>query len=95
MHRRTLGRTGLEVSAIALGCAAFSYSQPSRGWDPHSDEGRAVVHETIATSLDLGINYVDTAAAYGDGYSETLVGDVMKTRRSECVLASKVWYRHD
>ena len=95
MHRRTLGRTGLEVSEIALGCAAFSYSQASRGWDPHSEKGRTVVHETIGTSLDLGINYIDTAAAYGDGYSETLVGDVMKTRRSECVLASKVWYEHD
>jgi aryl-alcohol dehydrogenase-like predicted oxidoreductase len=95
MRRRTLGRTGLEVSEIALGCAAFSYSQASRGWDPHSDEGRMIVHQTIDTSLDLGINYIDTAAAYGDGYSETLVGDVMKTRRSECVLASKVWYEHD
>ena len=89
MRRRTLGRTGLEVSEIALGCAAFSYSQASRGWDPHSDEGRMIVHETIDTSLDLGINYIDTAAAYGDGYSETLVGDVMKTRRGDCVLESQ------
>jgi aryl-alcohol dehydrogenase-like predicted oxidoreductase len=38
---------------------------------------------------------VDTAPAYGDGYSETLVGEVMRTRRRDCVLASKVWYELD
>ena len=42
-----------------------------------------------------GINYLDTAPAYGNGYSETLVGEVMKTRRKDCVLASKVWYELD
>ena len=95
MQRRQLGRTGLEVSPIALGGAAFSYVQRSLGWDPLSDEGRKVVHATLNAALDRGINYVDTAPAYGDGYSETLVGEVMKTRREDCVLASKVWYELD
>ncbi len=95
MDRRTLGRTGLAVSPIAIGGAAFTYVQKSAGWDPMSDEGRKVVHATLHSALDRGINYVDTAPAYGNGYSETLVGEVMKTRRDDCVLASKVWYELD
>ena len=95
MQKRKLGRTDLEVSPIALGCAAFSYTQSTSGWNPKSDEGRSVVHDTIETALDLGINYIDTAPAYGNGYSEELVGEVMRTRRKDCVLASKVWYELD
>lgn len=95
MQRRKLGKTDLEVSPIAIGGAAFSYVQRSTGWDPLSDDGRTVVYETLNTALDRGINYIDTAPAYGDGHSETLVGEVMKTRRKDCVLASKVWYELD
>ncbi|CAB3733790.1 hypothetical protein LMG22037_05827 [Paraburkholderia phenoliruptrix] len=95
MKKRVLGRTGLEVSPIAIGGAAFAYVHRSKRWDPMSNEGKQVVHATLHRALDLGINYVDTAPAYGNGYSETLVGEVMKTRRSECVLASKVWYELD
>jgi aryl-alcohol dehydrogenase-like predicted oxidoreductase len=95
MQRRKLGRTGLEVSPIAIGGAAFSYVHRSRGWDPMSEDGRKVVHETLNAALDCGINYIDTAPAYGNGYSETLIGEVMKTRRKDCVLASKVWYELD
>lgn len=43
MQRRQLGRTGLEVSPIAIGGAAFSYVHRSMGWDPLSDDGRKVV----------------------------------------------------
>jgi aryl-alcohol dehydrogenase-like predicted oxidoreductase len=95
MKTRVLGRTGLAVSPIAIGGAAFTYVQESTGWDPMSEDGRQVVHRTLHTALDAGINYVDTAPAYGNGYSETLVGEVMKTRRDDCVLASKVWYELD
>jgi aryl-alcohol dehydrogenase-like predicted oxidoreductase len=95
MDKRILGRTGLSVSPIALGGAAFSYVEEKTGWNPRSPEGRAVVIATLNAALDAGINYLDTAPAYGDGYSETLVGEVMKTRRQDCVLASKVWYEHD
>ncbi len=95
MQKRKLGRTGLDVSPIAIGGAAFSYVHGSMGWDPMSEDGRKVVYETLNTALDRGINYVDTAPAYGDGYSETLIGEVMKTRRKDCVLASKVWYELD
>jgi len=95
MQKRSLGRTGLQVSPIAIGGAAFSYVQKSRNWDPMTDEGRQVVVDTLNAALDHGINFIDTAPAYGEGYSETLVGLVMKDRRDECVLASKVWYDLD
>ena len=95
MKKRTLGRTGLEVSPIAIGGAAFAYVHRATGWNPLSEDGRKVVHATINAALDQGINYIDTAPAYGNGYSETLVGEVMQTRRSDCVLASKVWYELD
>lgn len=95
MLKRKLGRTGLEVSPIAIGGAAFAYEHRAQGWNPFSDEGRKIVLETLNTCLDLGINYIDTAPAYGKGYSETLVGEVMKTRRKDCILASKVWYELD
>lgn len=95
MKMRKLGRTGLLVSPIAAGGAAFSYVHKLQGWDPLSDEGRKVVHRTLHECLDRGVNYIDTAPAYGNGYSETLVGEVMKSRRKDCVLASKVWYELD
>jgi aryl-alcohol dehydrogenase-like predicted oxidoreductase len=95
MKTRTLGRTGLEVSPLSIGGAAFAYVHKMGGWDPMTDEGRQVVYRTLHTALDNGINYLDTAPAYGNGYSETLFGEVMKSRRKDCVLASKVWYELD
>jgi aryl-alcohol dehydrogenase-like predicted oxidoreductase len=95
MKKRVLGRTGLEVSPIAIGGAAFAYVQESRGWNPTTESGRDVVYSTLHAAIDSGINYVDTAPAYGNGQSEALVGHVMKARRQECVLASKVWYELD
>jgi aryl-alcohol dehydrogenase-like predicted oxidoreductase len=95
MKKRKLGRSGLEVSPIALGGAPFGYCNSANDWDPHTPAGRRVAIGTINHAIDRGINYLDTAPAYGDGYSETLFGEVMKTRRDECVLASKVWYDLD
>jgi aryl-alcohol dehydrogenase-like predicted oxidoreductase len=95
MERRRLGRTGLEVSPIALGGAPFGYVQRSRDWDPGSAAGQATTAATINTALESGINYIDTAAAYGDGQSETLIGRAIRTRRDECVLASKAWFELD
>lgn len=50
---------------------------------------------TLNHGIDRGINYIDTSPLYGDGHNETLAGEVMRTRRDECVLASKVWYELD
>ena len=90
MKKRSLGRTGLQVSAIALGGAPFGYVNRANDWDPFSAEGKKLAVKTVNHALDSGINYIDTAQAYGDGNSESIIGEVMKTRRGECVLASKV-----
>ncbi|MDM0116261.1 aldo/keto reductase [Variovorax sp. J22R133] len=95
MKLRKLGRTGLDVSPIAFGGATITYSQKSTGWDPRSEEGRKKVIETVHYALDKGINYIDTSPMYGDGYSEEMLGEVMKSRRKDCVLASKSWFELD
>jgi aryl-alcohol dehydrogenase-like predicted oxidoreductase len=95
LQKRRLGRTGLMVSPIAMGGAAFAYEQASTGWTTRSEAGRNGAIATIHAALDAGINYLDTAPGYGDGHSESIVGEVMKTRRDDCVLASKVWYELD
>nr|WP_239566147.1 aldo/keto reductase [Paenibacillus sacheonensis] len=53
-------------------------------------EGRQTAISTIHAALDAGINYVDTAPSYGNGHSESIIGEVMRTRRDECFLATKV-----
>jgi aryl-alcohol dehydrogenase-like predicted oxidoreductase len=90
MRKVVLGRTGLEVSRIALGGYPFGGVNLAQGWDPWSDDGRKTAVATINRALDLGVNYIDTAPAYGAGNSETLIGQVMRTRRDESVLATKV-----
>ncbi|WP_353711989.1 aldo/keto reductase [Arthrobacter sp. K5] len=76
MQKRSLGRTGLEVSPIAIGGAAFTCVHEATGWNPLSKEGADVVVDTLNACLDSGISYIDTAQAYGDGYGETLIGRV-------------------
>ena len=95
MKTRKLGRTGLDVSSIGIGSACYSYVNSAQNWDPLSEEGRRQAIATIHYALDRGVNYVDTAPAYGNGYSEGVIGEVMKTRRKDCVLASKSWYELD
>ncbi len=77
---RTLGRTGARVSILAMGGGSRFLS--------YSDEDKAV--EALNLALDSGITYMDTAYAYGNGLSETRVGKVMKTRRKDVFLATKV-----
>lgn len=93
MRKVRFGGTGLDVTPIGLGGYPFAGVNKARGWDPYSAEGRQTVHATIQTALDAGINYVDTAPGYGGGHSERLIGEVMRTRRDECVLATKVGWR--
>ena len=90
MQRVTFGNTGLRVSRIGLGGYPFSGVNRARDWDPYSAVGRRTAVATIHRALDLGINYLDTAPSYGDGHSERLIGEVMQSRRDECVLATKV-----
>ena len=84
-----LGRTGLDVSRICLGC--MSYGVPERGNHPWT-LGDAASRPFIKKALDLGINFFDTANVYSDGTSEEIVGRALLdyARRGEIVLATKV-----
>jgi aryl-alcohol dehydrogenase-like predicted oxidoreductase len=88
--RVRLGRTGLEVSRIALGGFPFGGVNHARGWDPFTPEGRVTAIATIRAALDAGINYIDTAPGYGDGNSEAIIGEATQGHRF--FLATKVGY---
>ena len=84
-----LGRTGLEVSRICLGC--MSYGNPDRGthrWALSEEESRPFIQK----ALEMGINFFDTANVYSAGTSEEILGRALKdfTRREDVVIASKV-----
>jgi aryl-alcohol dehydrogenase-like predicted oxidoreductase len=92
---RTIGRSGIEVPALGMGCWAiggpWTWAQP--GTDPHpagwgqmdDDESTRAIH----AALDLGIRLFDTAANYGAGHSEVVLGNALKGRRSQAVIATK------
>jgi aryl-alcohol dehydrogenase-like predicted oxidoreductase len=83
MKYRTLGKTGIEVSAYCLGAMMFG----AMGNPDHDDSVR-IIHK----ALDAGINFIDTADVYSQGESEEIVGKALKGRRDDVVLASKVHY---
>jgi aryl-alcohol dehydrogenase-like predicted oxidoreductase len=87
---RRFGKTELTLNPLGLGGFAFGAVNRARDWNPYERGGRAFALATINYALDAGINYIDTAPGYGDGHSESLIGEVMSTRRGECVLATKV-----
>jgi hypothetical protein len=80
LPHRILGRTGESVSILAFGCGSRFLM--------YEDEEKALA--ALNHALDLGITYLDSAYAYGDGKSETRVGKVMATRRKEVFLATKI-----
>jgi len=84
-----LGRTGLDVSRLCLGC--MSYGVPERGAHPWT-LGETESRPFIRRALDLGINFFDTANVYSDGTSEEIVGRALAeyARREEVVIATKV-----
>src|SRR5512142_630216 len=88
--RVRLGRTNLEVSRLGLGGYPFGGVNRARGWDPFTPEGRAIAIRTINAALDAAINYLDTAPSYGDGNSESILGEATKGRREEFILGTKV-----
>lgn len=92
MKRVRFGKTELSVSRLGLGCHSFGTRHLARGWDPFTKEGRSTVHRTIHAALDGGINFFDTSPDYGDGHSETLLGEALKGRRNTVVIATKVPY---
>ena len=88
LKRRRLGKTNLEVSEISLGTVEigldYGIPTPGRARRPHEDEAARLLRR----ALDLGINFIDTARAYGD--SEAIIGRTLASRRGEFILASKV-----
>jgi aryl-alcohol dehydrogenase-like predicted oxidoreductase len=89
MEYTRLGKTGLKVSRICLGC--MSYGVPERGnhsWSLPEEESRPF----IKRALELGINFFDTANVYSDGTSEEIVGRALRdfATREEVVIATKV-----
>ncbi len=85
----TLGKTGMKVSRICLGC--MSYGVPERGAHPWSlDEEQS--RPFITRALEMGINFFDTANVYSDGTSEEIVGRALRdfAKREEVVIATKV-----
>jgi aryl-alcohol dehydrogenase-like predicted oxidoreductase len=81
VQTRQLGKVGPEVSAIGLGCMPMSGTYGSA---PDAD-GIAAIHR----ALDIGITLLDTADVYGNGHNERLVGEAIRDRRDEVVLATK------
>ena len=89
METTRLGRTGLEVSRLCLGCMSYGVSdRGSHAWTLDEETSRPF----IAKALELGINFFDTANVYSAGTSEEIVGRALKdfARRDEVVLATKV-----
>ena len=80
METTTLGRTGIKVTRLCMGC------WQAAGWAT-SDDDRFVA--TIRHGLDLGLNFLDTAVGYGRGHSEELVGKAVEGRRDQVVIATK------
>jgi len=91
MRTRKLGYTDLQLTTIGLGTWAIGGGDWQWGWGPQDDQ------ESIAAlqrGLDLGINWIDTAAAYGLGHAEEVVGKAIAGRRDEVIIATKcglVW----
>ena len=93
---RILGRSGIEVSPLGLGCWAIGgpwlFNGSPAGWSQVDD---AESTRALQRAIDLGVNFFDTAANYGAGHSERLLGKAFKGIREEVVIATKFGYRVD
>ncbi|MBB4185349.1 aryl-alcohol dehydrogenase-like predicted oxidoreductase [Sinorhizobium terangae] len=91
MQYTTLGNTGLVVSRLAFGAMTFTAGDRSIGAVYKTDAEAAAA--LVGKALDAGINFFDTADAYASGQSERILGEALRTRRDEVVIATKVGFR--
>jgi aryl-alcohol dehydrogenase-like predicted oxidoreductase len=82
MHTRELGRSGLRVSALGLGCMGLSF-----GYGPPADRQQAI--GLIRAAFERGVTFFDTAEVYGAGANEDLLGEALQPIRDKVVIATK------
>ncbi|WP_434390577.1 aldo/keto reductase [Melittangium boletus] len=88
MHKRALGNSGLEVSALGLGCMGLSF-----GYGPATDTPEAL--RLIRRAFERGITFFDTAEAYGPYRNEELLGEALAPIRDQVVIATKFGFEFD
>ena len=88
MKQRRLGNSGLEVSALGLGCMGLSF-----GYGPATDTGQAI--SLIRAAVERGVTFFDTAEVYGPFTNEQLVGEALAPFREQVVIATKFGFKPD
>lgn len=86
MQKRTLGKSGLEVSALGLGCMGLSF-----GYGPATEKEQAIT--LIRTAFERGVTFFDTAEAYGPFANEELIGEALQPFRRDVVIATKFGFK--
>ncbi|SFP59476.1 aldo/keto reductase [Parafilimonas terrae] len=87
MKTRILGKSGLEVSALGLGCMGLTF-----GYGPATNEADAI--KLIQRAIELGVTFFDTAEAYTQGGNEKLLGKALKPYRNKVVIATKFGFKN-
>ncbi len=88
MQKRTLGNSGLEVSALGYGCMGLNF-----GYGPATDKQEAI--SVIRSAVDLGVTFFDTAEVYGPFTNEMVVGEALAPFRDQVVIATKFGFHFD
>ncbi|MCF8710429.1 aldo/keto reductase [Rhizorhapis sp. SPR117] len=87
MDQRSLGLSGLQVSALGLGCMGLSY-----GYGPATESRDAIA--LIRAAVERGVTFFDTAEAYGPGHNEEVVGEALEPFRGQVVIATKFGFKN-
>ncbi len=87
MKYRTLGKTGLKVSEVGFGAWQIGGNAHGNSYGPTDDKTSKLA---IEKAIELGCNFFDTADVYGHGHSEKLLGEILKGRREDVIIATKV-----